>query len=63
MEGMNIELNNKETVDPLVIASTNLATKINSVQNNINEKLRTILVQLNKEGEPSLTIAQDKSII
>lgn len=58
-----MELDSKEDVDPLVIASTNLETKINNIQENINEKLRPILTQLNKEGEPSLTIAQDRSII
>lgn len=60
---MNMELNNKEDVDPLVLASTNLETKINDIHNNINKKLRPILTQLNEDGEPILTNAQDKSII
>jgi hypothetical protein len=58
-----MELNNREDVDPLVIASSNVETKIKNIQDNIDNKLRPILVQLNEEGEPSLTIAQDKSMI
>lgn len=63
VKGMNMELNNNEDIDPLVLASTDLETKINDIQNNIDKKLRPILTQLNEDGEPSLTIAQDKSII
>lgn len=58
---MNMELNNREDVDPLVIASNNVETKIKNIQNNIDNKLRPILSQLNEEGEPSLLIAQDRS--
>lgn len=58
-----MELNNKEDVDPLVIASNNVETKIKDIQDNIDNKLRPVLAQLNEEGEPSLTIAQDRSII
>lgn len=60
---MNMELNNKEDVDPLIIASSNVETKIKNIQDNIDNKLRPVLAQLNEEGEPSLTIAQDRSII
>lgn len=59
---MNMELNNKEDVDPLVTSSTNVEAKINDIQANINTKLRPILHQLNQEGEPNLAIAQDKSM-
>ncbi|XP_025195973.1 laminin subunit alpha-1 [Melanaphis sacchari] len=59
-EGMNMELNNREDVDPLIIASSNVETKIKNIQDNINNKLRPILTQLNEEGEPSLTIVQDR---
>lgn len=57
-----MELNNKEDIDPLVTASKTIESKIKFIQNNIDKKLRPVLVQLNEEGEPSLTIAQDKSI-
>lgn len=60
---MNMELNNKEDVDQLVIASSNVETKIKNIQDNIDNKLRPVLAQLNEEGEPSLTIAQDRSMI
>lgn len=56
-----MELNNREDIDPLVIASNNVETKIKNIQNNIDNKLRPILSQLNEEGEPSLSIAQDRS--
>lgn len=59
---MNIELNNNEDIDPLVTSAFNVETKIKNIQDNINTKLRPILVQLNKEGEPSLTITQDRSM-
>ncbi|XP_050425592.1 laminin subunit alpha-1 isoform X2 [Adelges cooleyi] len=59
-EGMNIELNSKEDVDPLMNTLANVETKINEIQNNIDNRLRPVLLQLNEEGEPSLTIAQDK---
>ncbi|VVC37186.1 Hypothetical protein CINCED_3A012310 [Cinara cedri] len=59
-EGMNMELNNKEDIDPLVISSINTETKINNIRNNIVKKLRPTLIQLNEEGEPSLAIAQDR---
>lgn len=58
-----MELDNKEDVDPLVLASSDLEGKINDVQNDIDKKLRPILAQLNEDGEPSLTIAQDKSTV
>jgi len=58
-----MELNNKEDVDQLVITSSNVETKIKNIQDNIDNKLRPILAQLNEEGEPSLIIAQDKSIV
>lgn len=56
-----MELNNREDIDPLVIASNNVETKIKNIQDNIDNKLRPILSQLNEEGEPSLSIAQDRS--
>lgn len=58
-----MELNNKEDIDPLVISSINTETKINDIRNNIVKKLRPTLVQLNEEGEPSLAIAQNRSIM
>jgi hypothetical protein len=58
-----MELNNKEDVDPLVIETTNVETKINEIQGKIVKELRPILVQLNEEGEPSLTNTQDRSTI
>lgn len=57
-----MQLNNKDDVDPLLTSSTNVEAKINDIQNNISTKLRPTLVQLNQEGEPSLAIAQDKSM-
>lgn len=57
-----MELNNKDDVDPLVTSSINLENKINIIQEEINKKLRPSLIQLNQEGEPSLAIAQDKSM-
>lgn len=59
---MNMELNNKEDIDPLVTTSKSVESKIKQIQNNIGKKLRPLLLQLNEEGEPSLTIAQDKSM-
>lgn len=58
-----MELNNKEDVDPLVIETTNVETKMNDIQGKVIKELRPILVQLNEEGEPSLTNAQDKSTL
>lgn len=58
---MNIELNNKEDIDPLLVSATNVKAKVKDIYNNIDTKLRPILSQLNEEGEPTLTIAQDKS--
>lgn len=57
-----MELNNKDDVDPLVTSSIILENKINTIQEEINKKLRPSLIQLNQEGEPSLAIAQDKSM-
>lgn len=59
---MNMELNNKEDIDPLVTTSKTIESKIKTIQNSIEKNLRPALVQLNEEGEPSLTIAQDKSM-
>lgn len=60
---MNMELDIKEEVDPLVVSLTDVETKINEIQNDIDDKLRPTLVLLNEEGEPSLTKAQERSMI
>lgn len=60
---MTLELNNKEDVDPLLLSTINVENTIRVVQNDIEKKLRPILVKLNDEGEPRLTNVQDKSII
>lgn len=60
---MNMELNNKEDIDPILTTSKTIESKVKNIQNNIEKNLRPALVQLNEEGEPSLTIAQDKSIV
>lgn len=62
-KGMNMELNNKEDVDPLVIETTSVETKINDIQGRIVKELRPTLVQLNEDGEPNLTNAQERSTI
>lgn len=59
---MNMKLNNKDDIDPLVTLAINVETKINDIQDNIHKKLRPTLIQLNQEGEPSLAKAQDKSM-
>lgn len=60
--GMNMKLNNKDDIDPLVTLAINVDTKINDIQDNIQKKLRPTLVQLNEEGEPILAKAQEKSM-
>lgn len=60
-KGMNMELNNKEDIDPLLVSSTDIKTKVQDIYNNIDKKLRPILSQLNEDGEPTLTLAQDRS--
>lgn len=60
---MTMELNNKEDVDPLLLSTINVENTIRDVQNDIEKKLRPILLKLNEEGEPSLTNVPDKSII
>lgn len=51
----------REDVDPLVESLSNVEIKVNEVQYNIDSRLRPTLFQLNGEGEPSLTTAQNKS--
>lgn len=60
-KGMNMELNNKEDIDPLLVSTTDIKTKVQDIYNNIDKKLRPILSQLNEDGEPTLTLAQDRS--